>query len=280
MQQSAVGGQVFNHEEEKIEPVPEYVLEHIKKHIVPASKTSSKCVDGGYQPNEATGELARPGADLGLCVILLSVGFTPQDAFDMVKAFRVSRGEKFGWHTDMHADPVDGSKHTEYADAPFCGCGHCVKAEEFAPLYGIETKGLVQELFSIVRKEYEVDQDQFLFVNLNRDHAEKAVLIIESNNFSVEPWDLETGTQFFIYDQTRDNELLKDLESYLREKFQQEQKEFNFPEGKLGELADKQTNATLGLLKTSRGATKYSVMIDNQTGAFTAKQIGIVNAIN
>lgn len=197
--------------------VPPEVAKHVKENLTTPTDESSICVDGGYTKEQARGELARPGADLGLSVALLALGFSPQDAFSAVYNFRVSRGQKYGWHSDTHVDS-DGS----------------------------------------------VDEDSnpnMRFINLHREHVEEGILVVESKEATVYPWDENTGKQFFVYDAARDAILIEDLFNYISEIDEYKKYDFNLEE--LNTTVQKHTNATLKLLKTSRGAPMYTINVEN-----------------
>jgi hypothetical protein len=282
MQQPAVSSTELLHEPawkvETIGEVPAEVEVHIRKNIVTASNNASKCVDGGYRPGEAEGELARPGADLGLCILLMSLGKSPQEAFDIVLKFRTEAGQQFGWHTDMHADPIspeDAAVHEEHSEKQICGCGHCVVADKHSPLYDIKRENAVKELLEVVRAAYDQNAEQFSFVNLNRDHHEVGVLIVNSADYSVAPWDLATNKQFFIYDALRDTNLLKEFGQYLRDNGI-----LDVTDQQLSDESKKHTNNTLGLLESSQGKPVYSVSInavDEKITIAREEEVAIIN---
>ena len=53
-------------------------------------------------------------------------------------------------------------------------------------------------------------------ITLSREHAEEAILVVTSTDFTVKPWDEENDIQFFIYDKVRHLELLKRFVAYLQ----------------------------------------------------------------
>ena len=65
------------------------VEEYVTKSMVAANK-GTKCVDGRYLPEQASGMLARPGADGGYVMALEAVnrkkrlGLTPEQCFNAV----------------------------------------------------------------------------------------------------------------------------------------------------------------------------------------------------
>lgn len=239
--------------------VPQEVVDHVQRNLVIATNLSSICVDGGYQPNEAMGELARAGADLGISMGLMKMGLPPEEAFLTVYNYRVDNNQKYGWHSDTHVDPVeDGRKH--HGSGPIVGCGHCNAAHEYAERYGISPES-IEELLAIV-KNYQADYPQHMrYINLERDHAEQGILVVQSEEISVLPWDLENQSQFFVYDATRDEVLLKQIAERACERLKVKNpdttSELAFDE--LKKIVKEQTNATLGLLQSSKGKPMYSV---------------------
>ena len=233
-------------------------LEHIAKMMVEAQDGGSKCVDGGYRPGEMNGRLARPGADLGISMILLKLGLSPQKSLDLVKEFRINRNEKYGWHTDDHA---------------VCGCGHCNAAQQLnnQERYGIEVEK-VKQLWHLVSQ---LPDEKCDFIVLTRKHAEKGVLLIEGIRNTVMPWNGEENSeQYFIYDATRDRELLNDFYYFLREKYgiatqvengrgvKIDDVEFNFSDLDIMTTDQTHREATLGLLGTSANQPIYAVNAD------------------
>ncbi len=241
------------------EGVPTEVVEHVRRNLVLANNDSSICVDGGYKPIEAMGELARAGADLGISMALIKLSLSPEDAFLTVYNYRIDKKQKYGWHSDNHADP-NNHAHRHHGSGPIVGCGHCNAAHEYAERYGISPES-IEELLVIV-KNYQANHPQHMrYINLERDHAEQGVLVVQSEGISVLPWDLERQSQFFVYDATRDEVLLKQIAERACERLKVKNpdttSELAFDE--LKKIVKEQTNATLGLLQSSKGKPMYSV---------------------
>lgn len=190
------------------------VKEHVKKNRVKTNKNRRKCVDGGYKKEEAPGAVARAGGDLGYSEALLLIkklrpelGLTVQESFDFVNDFVKSKNQKYGWHSDSHSAPAkEGSDHGH--EVPVIGCGHCLRALSNAE-YGVSPEE-VKELVRIVSNAEDTD-----FVNLDRSHNEKAVLVITSAEYTVNHWDTE---QFFVYNAVNDAEFLSEFILFLNEK--------------------------------------------------------------
>lgn len=244
--------------------IPQEVLEHVRHNLVKATNLSSICVDGGYQAEEALGELARAGGDLGISMALLSLGFNVQEAFDVVYQYRKGHGQKYGWHTDTHVDPENGSHaHSE----AICGCGHCNAAFMNASRYGVDSQQ-VSELLSLIKKTQQNEATNMRFINLNRDHQEEGIFVIENEAVSILPWDKERNHQFFVYDQARDVTLLGEIANFINNGNYSNKVEAH----DLLDAVTKQTNSTLGLLGSSKGKPMYALSYEN--GTVNLKLIG------
>jgi hypothetical protein len=217
------------------------IIAHAKKMRVPADSTKTKCVDGGYRGDEAVGAIAIPGGHLGISMALLKLGFSPEEAFDLVYKFSAKDGQPYCWHTDKH----------EGHHGIVVGCGHFNASISKAEHYGVDGAA-VQKLLDIVRTAQN-DKENMESIILDREHAEQAILVVTSTDFTVKPWDQEDDVQFFIYDKTRHLDLLKRLADYLVELGK------NVSYEDLVAVSDLQTNATLGLLGSSKGKPIYTV---------------------
>lgn len=231
--------------------VPSEAVTHLKANLVKATNESSICVDGGYQPKEAMGELARAGADLGISEALMTLGLSPQEAFDAVYEYRVSKGQKYGWHSDAHAD---------HDHSIFSGCGHYNATHLNADRYQVELNQ-VEELLEIVKAHQVEHPENMRYISLDREHAEAGIFVVISPEISVLPWDLETKQQFFVYDKTREVSLLTEIALAAK-----------VDVDKLLQVIDDQTNATLGLLDSSKGKPLYSV--EYADGVVTVNHVG------
>lgn len=239
---------------EAIGKVPEDVLTHVKENLVAPTNDSSICVDGGYTKEEAAGELARPGADLGISIAFLKLGFSPEEAFLTVYVYRLKNGQKYGWHTDTHVDPVDGSQaHSE----AICGCGHCNMAKHRSGEYGVDGNHVLDHL-NIIKKHQASNPENMRFVNLDRDHQEKGILVINSDQVTVSPWDKLKNSQFFVYDAARDAQLLRNIVESINNDGRGKNVTFE----QLKEVVDNHTKATLGLLGTSKGKPIYNITVN------------------
>lgn len=221
------------------------ISNHAQKMKTLADSTKAKCVDGGYRETEAVGAIAFPGAHLGISMALLQLGFSPEDAFELVYSFVSQNGHSYCWHTDKH----------EGHNGAIVGCGHCNAAIGKGDYYGVDGQA-VQKLLDIVRQAQDNRENMELVV-LDREHKEQAILVVTSTDYTVKPWDQENDVQFFIYDKVRHLELLRQFA------------EFAVAQGRtisyddLVAACEKQTNATLGLLGSSKGKPIYTVDVSN-----------------
>ncbi len=235
--------------------VTEEVKIHVQENLVIPTSQSSICVDGGYTQEQAEGELARPGADLGISVALLKLGFTPEEAFSAVYDYRVKNGQQYGWHSDVHVDPEDGTTSHEKA---ICGCGHCNAANSRSEQYGVDGEQVL-ELLNIIKTYQASSSENMRFINLDRDHKEKGILVVNSDEITIYPWDQEKDNQFFVYDSARDAKLLADIVESLKA----DGKDKNITFEQLKSVVDQHTGATLGLLGSSKGKPMYSISIND-----------------
>lgn len=236
--------------------VPKKVIQHIQNNLVLSTDESSICVDGGYTKEQASGELARPGGDLGLSMLLLALGFSPQEAFDLVLNFRLSRNQKYGWHTDTH----EGHHGLEI------GCGHCNASILNAQYYGVSPQ-IVKELLVIIRKYQKNHSEKMRFITLDREHQEEGIFVVNTPQITLQPWDQENHSQFFVYDQARDQQLIKDLWQFINQKESQSAEQLrvgnkNYTFKDFQKLVDQHTMVTLALLASSQGKPMYEVKLD------------------
>ena len=242
---------------EKRGDIPNVVVAHVERNLLLATDISSICVDGGYTKTEALGELARPGADLGISLSLIGSGLTPKEAFLAVYDYRISQGQKYGWHTDTH----------EGHDDVVVGCGHCNAAITKSSHYEKINEDDVRKLLNIIKQYQNSNPENMRFIELDRDHAEQGILVINNKDVTISPWDQEDDkdTQFFVYDAARDKELLLKIVEFVNKRnLKDNQNEtiiINYEDFK--EIVDKHTEATLGLLGSSKGKPMYAISVEN-----------------
>lgn len=241
--------------------IPEQVRQHIKKMRVAANSSMRKCVDGGYQKNEAVGATAIPGGDLGISMALLQMGYTPQKSFNLVYTFVRENNQSYCWHTDTH----------EGHDDCIIGCGHGNAAINKARDYDLVSSD-VQTLLNIVRQKQEDEKADMDMIILNREHNEQGILVVMSTDYTVKPWDQENNTQYFIYDKKRHEQLLWNFVTF----WEKHGEKIDYQS--LLETSNRQTHATLGLLNSSKGKPMYLVNIsDKETKIQYSGQAPVIN---
>ncbi len=186
------------------------IQEYASRNVVRASQ-GRKCVDGRYLPTQASGMIARPGGDMGYVMALLAVnkrknlGLTPEKCFDEVYKAVIRENPHFYMHTDHHAE----SGHQTHK--ALIGCGHVVKAalQNLSEDYDLDGKD-VERVVAYARKI--TDKTQAVeIVNLEGDHGEAGVLVIHSEQYSVNSQDPILGKMYFIYDAERDVRFLRNM---------------------------------------------------------------------
>ena len=242
------------------------VLNHIKNNTVAANNALAKCVDGRYTPEEESGALARPGADLGYSEALLKIKkdrpelkLTVPQAFHYVYEFVTSKqNREYCWHTDQHVDPIAShDDHTDHAEGPIVGCGHCAKAVGAADRYGVEADD-IKQLVTLLRETVTAGASTpTRLVNLGGNHLEQGVLQVMGTVNTVNATDAtDSSKQYFIYDRTRDEKVIAELEKFLIE-----DKGLALNPGELLAALDVQTGVTLDLL--AKGKNVYTVNADS-----------------
>lgn len=238
---------------ENMEELEILVKNHANKMRTPANNERGKCVDGGYRAGEAEGALALPGGHIGLAMNLIAMDIPAETALEMTMKFLKDRGIAFGWHSDTH----EGHGCT-------VGCGHWNAAMLHPEEYVAEDKkddeaeiakfkAEVTKLFKmmVTLRDDEEQAKEFDYIELAREHAEQAILVVTSEDFTVKPWNEDDDVQFFIYDKNRHEALLESMvdefgfEGAERERFMK--------------IVKRQTEATLGLLGSSKGKPMFEV---------------------
>jgi hypothetical protein len=192
-------------------------INYVRKNTVPA-REGRKCVDGRYPPDTARGMLARAGGDCGYVMALMAINYkkklqlTPEQCFNAVyKVISQKLHGAFCIHTDHHADPehdgVNDSMHQT-----LIGCGHLAKAAKGWSIlrpYDVQGKD-VKKIIAYAKNLAEIG-DHVEMVNLDGEHAEQGVLIIDDTVHTVNAMDPKEHTMYFIYDKKRDESFMKKL---------------------------------------------------------------------
>lgn len=187
---------------------------YIKANTVVA-KEGRKCVDGRYTPDTASGMLARAGGDCGYVMALLAInekkklGLTPEQCVNEVyKVICDKFHGAFCMHTDHHVDPDDDSINTKTHETVI-GCGHLAKASsqllrERYDVHNDDMKRVISYAKNLATISEHID-----LVNLDGEHKEQGVLVIDSTKYTVNSTD--GSSMYFIYDKTRDEEFMRKL---------------------------------------------------------------------
>lgn len=187
---------------------------YVKKNIVPAHE-GRKCVDGRYPASTASGMLARAGGDCGYVMALLAInkkkklGMTPEQCLNAVyKVICQKLHGAFCMHTDHHVDPEQAGLNDKMHQT-LIGCGHLAKATKqlLREPYDVNNDD-VKRIIAYAKNLAEVSEHVEM-VNLDGDHKEQGVLLIEGEKYTVNASD--DNKQFFIYDKTRDDAFMKKL---------------------------------------------------------------------
>jgi len=181
-----------------------------------------RCVDGRYLENGELPPVARPGGTVGLYMALTAAARkleeyglkldaqTRSALWEMVK--KTTGADKNPEHVCFHTDGDHGQQ-------PGAGCGHIMKALESPGDYGLapeDMRHIVEKLSALVDEGARQDV-------LIGKHQEGAVLIVESNQYSVKP-QVHIGdniSQVFVYQKTLDARLLENLALQLARHIQE-----------------------------------------------------------
>ncbi|HSX09119.1 MAG TPA: hypothetical protein VLF93_03125 [Candidatus Saccharimonadales bacterium] len=194
----------------------EKTLEYVKKNTVKA-RVGRKCVDGRYPPDTARGMLARAGGDCGYVMALMAINekkklrLSPEQCFNAVyKVINQKMHGAFCIHTDHHADPIHKVLSPQMHQT-LIGCGHLSKAasQGIRQPYDVPNED-IKRIITYAKNLADIDE-HIEMVNLEGEHLEKGVLVINDNDLTVNAMDPKTHEMYFIYDKKRDNEFMKQL---------------------------------------------------------------------
>lgn len=231
----------------------ERTIDYVEKNVVQAHE-GRKCVDGRYLPDQAAGMIARPGGDSGYVMALMAVckkknlGLTPEQCFNAVYKVIAKGDGHFCMHTDHHADP---DAHTHKG---LIGCGHLVKAATETLCKDYDVDGHDVERFVEYARNLADIESSIDIVNLDGEHEEKGVLVISSDEYTVNADNPQMHRMYFIYDEKRDSAFMQSLVTSL------DIDGVSFEEMK--QESDIQLQATLNNL--AKGLPIYKVAFDGE----------------
>jgi hypothetical protein len=192
-------------------------LAYVQKNTVKA-REGRKCVDGRYPPDTARGMLARAGGDCGYVMALMAINqkkklqLTPEQCFNAVyKVISQKMHGAFCIHTDHHADPQH-EKNNKQMHQTLIGCGHLAKAAsgwQIRQAYDVSSKD-VKKIIAYAKYLADIS-DNVEMVNLEGEHAEQGVLIVDNATHTVNAMDPKEHIMYFIYDKKRDETFMKKL---------------------------------------------------------------------
>lgn len=162
----------------------------------------SRCIDGRYETIEGLEPLAKPGADIGDLMVMLStntqyaLNLTPEIILEVLIE-TVSGKENLRIHTDGH------NCHSHDKREQCLGCGHLKQAALDPVAYGLE-KEHIEFIFKALEQ---FKTDGIKNDVLEGDHMEKAVIILKSQKFSIAPKRKKNEyiDECFIYHKTFDD---------------------------------------------------------------------------
>lgn len=181
-------------------------IEENKYTFDPEGWNVARCIDGRYAKKADLAPLAKPGADIGDLMMLLSTNNEYQLGFTAEMLFNVFIEVIGGWknfraHTDTHHnDPA----HIFFGDSYFHQA--FVDPEAFS-LTKVDME-YIHDLLESHEKDYE-------FTVLEGDHEERAVVIVKSKTFSIYPQRNTPFFQAYIYQKTLDNKRRRLLAQHL-----------------------------------------------------------------
>lgn len=198
--------------DEEIQETTEYV----RKNTVSA-REGRKCVDGRYPPDTARGMLARAGGDCGYVMALMAINrkkklqLAPEQCFNAIyNVISRKMNGAFCIHTDHHADP-DHDVTNDKMHQTLIGCGHLSKAASWGIRHPYDVQSSdVKKIIAYARNLADINDDVEV-VNLDGEHAERGVLIVDDTDHTVNAWDPKLRAMYFIYDKKRDDAFMKRL---------------------------------------------------------------------
>jgi hypothetical protein len=189
---------------------------HARSTLFPAT-AGRRCIDGRYEPGQGSGLIARPGADFGYVMALLSLnhalrwGLTPAQVVDAVWRVVAGEGGPFRIHTDQLVawPPWDGAaRDTDgVTGRPVIGCRHVAAAADparatcyFPPSYpspDVDVRAALDRIAARARDGEAVD-----VIRLRGQRVERGVLVVVGTQRTVQPTTARDA--YFVYDQARD----------------------------------------------------------------------------
>lgn len=180
------------------------------KQQITESNKFSRCVDGRYENIVDCPLISKPGADVGDVMAafgalnILQKTLEPQKVVNTV--LKATNGAtQFYFHTDDHA----GEENVGF------GCGHFKQAKNDPTAYGV-TQEQMDAVAAALPGLLQQGAHQEV---LHGDHAETAVIVVDSENYGVLPLQREgeNVNEAFIYQKTLHTKQLDTLANLLQE---------------------------------------------------------------
>lgn len=175
------------------------------KVVLTEENKIARCVDGRYENITNFPMIAKPGGDTGdiLAVFgalnILGKELENEKVFELV-INNIGGLTKFNFHSDDHADP----------NVPGLGCGHIKQAKLDPSAYGV-TQEQIDYIFDQLPELITQGAHQEI---LHGDHAEQAVIVVDSVTYGVMPLhrgDERSLEEAFIYQKTIHQNQLDEL---------------------------------------------------------------------
>lgn len=218
----------------------------------------SRCIDGRYNESiENLEPLAKPGADIGELMMLCAANnqYALNLTYDQIyKIFIQTIGkENLRIHTDSHFC------HDKDEKNQCLGCGHFKQGNLDMQAYGLTLEDIdfiYKTLIALKKQGIKNDV-------LEGDHLEKAVVIVNSNKYSIRSMFKSRGEvlEVFVYHKTLDDLRRKQIAQNLSSVLKNDKYDSEYLYEILTNTADEQLFETVGRL--AKDLPIYKVKIDD-----------------
>lgn len=204
---------------------------------IPIGERNRRCVDGRYLPEWHMAPVARPGGDAGYLMVtaaaIRKIAKEKSAKIDPANFKRIldqiidfcGGPLKASIHSDKNALRAEKESAKPHI---FCGgCGHVKQARISAENGDSEPYGLDKDDMALIDEvieqvgqakieaEKEGRADLEPETELPDDHGELAVFVVRGRKYGVKPR-TESGEQAFIYNETLDEDILKEISKIIR----------------------------------------------------------------
>lgn len=256
------------------------IKEFVEANKYPVGKDwrLARCVDGRQPKEDGLEPLVRPGADIGLLLMICAANRKFDLAIttdNLIKALVKAIGgyQNFRLHTDFHATDRDINAVSSVSDDVLMGCGHFKQAVVDPVAYALDEED-TRFVTSFVKKALSAGAVCRI---LEGEHRESAVLVVHGDDWTVaSQWSKDEShiLQAFVYQQTLDekmrHELVRAMLPYVSRTFDNEKELYGY----FSHIADMQLQETLKRL--AKGLPIFEAKFF-QGGDFTLKKLGTVS---